>query len=576
MTVTVADALAQRMWDHGTREIFAQSLPSKLILAAEKQGIRQVSYRTENAGGAMADGYARASNKVTFVGAQNGPAATLLVPPMYEAMLVSVPMVALVQEVPVSAQDKNAFQEIDHVELFSGCSKWTRTINDPDRAQEYLDAAIRVATTGKPGPVVLLLPKDILAQTTDNLLDPTTATGIHFPLDRIRPTDDAVQEAAAKIAAAQRPVVVVGGGVIRSQAQQEIRELQEVAHLPVATTNMGKGSVEESHPLSMGVIGNAMGVRSTAQHMNRLLGDSDLFLFVGNRTNENGTDSWSIFPKSAQYIHLDLSPEEVGRNYSSARLVGDAKVTLAALTDALRSLDLGNRESQRAALEQEIGQARKDSADAFSQEVNLDSSPIRPERVMSELDALANDDAIFVADASYSSIWLSNYIKSHSDRTFMYPRGMAGLGWGLPMAIGAKTAEPQRQVVCITGDGGFGHVWQELETAVRMDIPLTVILMNNGILGFQRHSELVQFSEHTTAVRFAPVNHAAIAEAVGATGIRVSEPSEIQSALSEALKSNKVTLIEVMADENAYPPITGWQESKDVLWENRRVHQDQA
>src|SRR5690349_22125153 len=218
---TVAEAIARALSRRGVTHIFGQSLPSAVVLAGEDNGIEQVMYRTENAGGAMADGFAKVSGAIGVVAAQNGPAATLLVPPLTEAMLTSTPILALVQDVPTPTIDRNAFQELDHFELYSVCSKWTRRITDPARAVEYVDRAIDIATSGRPGPVVLLLPKDVLISTVDDEDRPAPVGG-DIPLDRPHADRCAVAEAADLIAQAKAPLIVAGGGVNRSRAAEEL------------------------------------------------------------------------------------------------------------------------------------------------------------------------------------------------------------------------------------------------------------------------------------------------------------------------------------------------------------------
>lgn len=564
---TVVEAVVEALARHGVAEVFGQSLPSAFFLAAEKAGMRQVMYRTENAGGAMADGYARVSNRIAVIGAQNGPAATLLVPPMTEAMLASIPMLAIVQDVPTATRDRNAFQEVDHVELFSGCAKWIRQLNDPARAADYVDMAIIAATSGRPGPAVLILPKDVMIAAAEQAPIARSARLGTFPLDRPRPARSAVDEAARLILDASSPVLVAGGGVLRSRAHAELAALQEIASLPVATTNMGKGSVDETHPLSLGVIGNVMGRRSTTHFQRALLAEADVVVLVGSRTNENGTDGWALVPDGARVVHLDVDGLEIGRNYEALRLVGDVRASLLDLTESLVAGGVQEqRQTARAALETRITAARADGRALLASLVDLDAEPLRPERVMASLDSRLSHDAIVVADASYSTIWMANYLTARAPgQQFLAPRGMAGLGWGYPMALGAKVARPDAEVVCITGDGGFGHVWQELETAVRERLPLTIILLNNAILGFQKHSELVQFSETTSAIAFAPVDHAAIARACGAVGMQVTSVSELESALEASLGSGNVTLIEVMTDPDAFPPVTRWEARSEVL-----------
>lgn len=572
--MNVAEALARALRRHGVTDAFGQSLPSAFFLAAPGQGIRQISYRTENAGGAMADGYARASNRVSVVGAQNGPAATLLVPPFAEAYKASVPVVGLVQDVPRPARDRNGFQELDHFELFRGCTKWVRQLTDPGRVDDYVDMAFTAAASGRPGPAVLLLPKDLLSEPVpDTAAGPRRATGLgRFPLDRCRPDAAAVRQAADLLAAARQPLVVAGGGIHLSGAAATLSDLQQAASLPVATTTMGKGAVDERHPLSVGVIGSFMGPTSPGHYLRDLVRSADVILLAGTRTNENGTDAWRLFPPDARYIAIDIDGTEVNRNYDAVRLVGDARLALADLRAELGRRDLSQRAGSASGVAATIEQARAGYAAQARPLLTSGQSPLRPERVMAELDSLLTEDTIVVADASYSTIWMACHLRARrAGQRFISPRGLAGLGWGLPLALGAKAAQPTAPVVCIAGDGGFGHVWAELETAVRERLAVTVIVLNNSILGFQKHAELYNFGAHTSAIDFCPVDHAAIARAVGATGLRVDSAEDLRPALDKALVSDSVTLLDVVTDPGAYPPITAWAGHDDVLGQ-REVH----
>jgi acetolactate synthase-1/2/3 large subunit len=540
---------------HGVEVTFGQSLPSAFQLEATAGGLRQMAYRQENMGGAMADGYARISRKVAVVTAQNGPAAALLVAPLSEALKVSIPIVALVQEVARKTADKNAFQELDHLRLFDACAKWVRRIDSADRIDDYVDLAFTIAATGRPGPVVLLVPADVLLDPA--VETPRLAAPGCFPLDRTAPDPKSVAEAAALLANAARPLVIAGGGVHISDASAELTRLQEDFHLPVATTVMGKGSVAETHPLSLGIVGYFMGSGSRTRDLRALVTEADVVLLVGTKANQNGTDSWGLYPSAAKYIHLDIDGVEIGRNYRAARLVGDAKLGLAALHEALLKAGGDKRKQARPAVEKAIA-AGLSSFRGLTRSITTDNrTPVRPERLMGDLDSLLTPETIVVSDASYSSIWMANYLTARTaGARFIAPRGLAGLGWGLPLAMGAKTARPSAPVVCLAGDGGFAHSWAELETAVRLALPVVIIVLNNRVLGYQKDAEDVKFGQHTDACYFSPVDHAAIARACGAVGMRVERPEEFRPALEAALVNNLPTLIDVITDPEARPPLT--------------------
>ena len=558
---TGADLMAAALQRHGVTEIFGQSIPSALFLAAPHYGIRQVGYRTENAGAAMADAYARVSGKVAVVTGQNGPAATLLVPGLAEALKASIPVVAIVQDVHRAATDRNAFQELDHFALFSGVAKWVRRVSDPARIDDYVDMAFTAAASGRCGPAVLLVPVDVLDARPELRAGATRRQAQlgHFPLDRAVADPAQIARAADVLAAARAPIVIAGGGVHASGACAELSALQEMG-LPVATTVMGKGAVDETHPLSVGVVGYFMAPGGRTAHLRDLVTQADVVFLIGNRTNQNGTDSWSLYPEGASYIHLDVDPSEIGRNYEALRLQGDAKSTLAALNAALGSRDLSAARARRADLEAGIAAGHAAAAADLARLVKMDAAPLRPERMMADIDAALTPDSIVVADASYSSIWIANGLTARrAGQRFLTPRGLAGLGWGLPFALGAKAARPDAPVICVTGDGGFAHVWGELETARRMKLPVVVVVLNNQILGYQKHAELSLFGDHTDVCHFEAVDHADIARACGCSGIRIEAPDDFAGALRSALSGDGVTVIDVVTDERAHPPITSFQ-----------------
>ncbi|NTF97915.1 acetolactate synthase catalytic subunit [Rhizobium rhizogenes] len=554
---TVADRIVTALTRHGITCFFGQSLPSALVLACEAAGIRQIAYRQENSGGAMADAYARVSGRIGMVVAQNGPAATLLVPPFAEAITAGIPMIAFVQEVENATVDRNAFQELDHFALFHGVTKFVRRIDDPARVEDYIDRAITAATTGKPGPVALLLPADVLRGPARPAPQPRTASLGHWPLDRPCASSTAVSEAAALIAGAAAPVVIAGGGVLASGASEMLMKLIEAAHLPAFTTNMGKGSVDELHPLAGGVQSALNGPASIARATRPVLDQADVVLLVGTRTNQNGTDNWKLYPSGARFIHIDIDPMEIGRTYEALRLAGDARETLAALVAALQREDLSRRNAARPVLEQRLGNAWAQFDTERTQSYGSNETPLRPERVMAELQGMLTPETIVVADASYSSMWVVGQLRSATaGARFLTPRGLAGLGWGMPMGLGAAVARPGAPVVALVGDGGFAHNWAELETAVRCRIPLVTVVLNNGVLGFQKDAETVKFGKYTTACHFTEVDHAALARAVGMDGVRIDQAGDIAPALRKALASGRPWLIEVITSPGAHPALS--------------------
>ena len=556
---TVADIVVDSLLRHGVEVMFSQSLPSAVLLAAEQRNITQFMYRTENAGTVMADGYARTSGKVGVVSAQNGPAAALLVPGLAEALKVSVPVVAIVQDVVRTQVDRNAFQEFDHIALFQSCTKWVRRVTEASRVVDYIDMAFANAASGRPGPVALILPADLLLEEITAPEQRSSNLG-YFPLDRAVADPVRIDEAVELLASASHPLLLAGGGVHLSAASEAVAAIQNDIHIPVMTTVMGKGVVDERHPLSVGVTGYAMGKLSPTRYMRPIVQQADVILLVGTRTNQNGTDSWQLYPENARYIHIDVDGAEIGRNYEALRLKGDAKLTLEAIYAKLKG-----RRGPAPELERSIAEGKQKHAVDIAAVEQSDASPIRPERMAADIREVLTEETIVVADASYATLWVACYLPSLKvGMRFITPRGLAGLGWGLPLALGAKVANPDSPVLCMVGDGGFAHVWCELETAARRKTPVVLTVLNNSCLGYQKDAEDVKFGSHSTACYFTAVDHAAIARASGCRGVRIEKAGDYLPALREALACNETTVLEGITDPAAYPPVTFFDGLDDI------------
>lgn len=555
-SMTNAQIFASCLQRHGVECLFGQSNPTAITLACLERGIRQVGYRQENAGAYMAQGYAMSMGKVPVVTAQNGPAAALLVPGLAECLKASHPLVAVVQQISTDLYEKNAFQEMDQERLFMGCAKWVKTILSAERIEDYVDMAFTAAASGRPGPAVLLCPVNIFNDSGKKKCTLTRTANLgNYPLDRVVAPQRRIMEAAEILARANAPVIYAGGGVVAAGAQQALRALQEKYALPVATTVMGKGGVDESHPLSIGVAAFFTDRFGMAKYSKHLLQEADAVLLVGNRTNQNGTDSWTLLPKNAAYIHIDVDPMEIGRNYESLRLPGDARETLLALDDALAGQDLRLRRESRKLVEAAIARAKAEHAEEIREITASASSPVKVERFMAELEPRLADNHVLVADASFSSVWIANFIAAVGGRRFLFPRGLAGLGWGLPMAMGAKIAAPDKPVFCLAGDGGFAHVWSELETCQRLGIKLVLTVLNNSLLGYQYYAELARFGNYTDACMIGRVDYVKVAESCGLRGVRVERPEAIAPALDEALAADGCVVIDLVCDPESVPPV---------------------
>lgn len=554
---TNAMRIALALKSHGVDYLFGQSNPPSVTLACDDIGIKQIGYRQENAGSYMAQGYAMVTGKVPVVTAQNGPAATLLVAGLAESLKSSYPIVALVEEVDNAHLEKNAFQELDHLELFKGVSKWVQKIPSKDRIEDFVERAFTIAASGRPGPTVLLCPKDIINDPTEYEIPSSRlqSSGV-FPLDRTQPDNALVKKAAELLSKAENPFIYAGGGVVSSGGHAVLREIQEEFSIPVATTTMGKGSVDEEHELTMGPIGYYMGKRGYSTALKETIQSADVILLVGNRTNQNGTDAWTLLPKDATYIQIDIDPIEAGRNYESLRLIGDAKTTLECLSQELTKLDNEKRKEKRQQVVSTIQSSRDKHQEIMEPIYSEENQTIFVEKFLYEVNKRLQNNHIVVADASISSVWNANYVQATEDRKFIFPRGLAGLGWGLPMAMGAKVGSPEQPVFALAGDGGFGHVWSELETCKRLGIKVVLAVINNSILGYQKFGETVLMGRYTNVCDFHDVDHVKVAEACGIKGIRLQNPSEIAKVLDEAFASDECVVIDLITEHDNIPPVT--------------------
>lgn len=555
-SMTVAEQIAGALARHGVQYIIGQSIPSAITLAAVRLGITQILCRTEKSAAIVGDGYARITNRTPVVTSCSGPGTLLLAAGLGEALQASVPMVALIQDVPRAHRDRNAAQDLDDLGVLRPVTKAAWRVDRADRAMDYLDRAFSIAGSGRPGPVALLLAPEMLSDAAVEAAFRRDGSYGSFPLDRSAADPARIGTAADWIAAAERPVIIAGGGVHLSQAHAELEALAELASLPVGSTTMGKGVLDENHPLALGPMTYAIGNRAVGKFAKPLLDEADLVVLVGSRTNQNGTDSWKIFPKAARFIHIDIDPAEIGRNYQALRLVGDAKLTLAGIADALQSRDLGKRRAARAGLLERIKDARSRHQAEIAPAINSKKVPIRPERIMRSLDQHFTQ-GIVVGDASYATTWVTNYVRSIPGRQRMLtPRGLAGIGWGFPLAIGAKLADSTVPVVYVGGDGGFGYSWSELETVARHDLrSFVAIILNNGVFGYQKDAEDVTLGDHTKPLHTCPVDHAAIARACGWKGIRVESVDEVDRAIVAAIADDRPTLIDFITDPDAFPPL---------------------
>ena len=553
-----AEALYRLLREYGVKYLFGMDSPESLYQAVQRDEMHPITVHDERSAAHMADGYARVSFRPGICTAIHGPGVTNLITGLAEAYVSCIPVIGLVSAVDSELVGKHSIQELDQVSLLRPVTKWTVRVENADRLPELVRMAFRLATTGKPGPVVLNLTNNALEKNLGKTTSATLKAKPEFgsvPAIRIAADPDRILRAVELLLQATKPCIVAGGGVIQSQAWKELIELAELLALPVATTMLGKGSIPDSHYLSVGVMGTyTSGTTGRGRVANKLVVESDVVLLIGTQTDQVDTTEWTVPSPDSTIIHIDLDPEEIGRNYTTTLgIVADAKLALIQLVHVVKErLSKHRKESPRI---QQIAKLVQEWRDTIASDWNSTKTPINPQRLMKELQTFIDSTTIVATDASYSSLWALSHLEfANPGRRFVGPRGLGIIGPGLPLALGAKLAAPQQRVICITGDGGFGYSYSDLETAARYNIPVIILVLNNRMLGFQKHYEQTIYGK-AIECDFTDINFGQLAEVLNCTGVRIETPAEIQPALKTAIKTNVPSVIDVIIDPDVPGPI---------------------
>ncbi|TKJ29693.1 MAG: acetolactate synthase [Chloroflexi bacterium B3_Chlor] len=561
----VAEAIVRLFEAYGVEYIFGvpgdTSMPLYDALYDAPGDIRHILARDERSASFMADVYARLSFKPGVCEGPSGAGATYIVPGVAEAHASSIPLIVLTSDTPLLGDDKGVLTELDQEALFAPVTKWCTRIKKAQKTPEIVSRAFRIATSGRPGAVQITLPHDILDEDIGSFASYAEEECLTYPAYRTRPDPKAVDRAAELLLQAQRPVLIAGGGALISQAWAEITQLAEALTMPVGTSINGKGSIAEDHPLSIGVVGG----NGARDYANEILESADLIVYVGCKTDSVTTVNWTLPSPTAgvTIIHVDVDPKEIGNNYPTAvGLVGDAKLALADLLEALRD---GSRARRANEPRLENISAQTEQWRENAQEKMLsDSIPIKPQRVMKELNDALPSDAVVVSDAGTGTPFTSAFYASPAGRYVVIPRGHGGLGYAIPGVVGAKLARPEATVIGLMGDGSFGMSAGELETIARLQLPVTILQFNNSCFGWIKALQALYHEGRYLSVDFsADTDHAGIARGFGLEGVRIERPEELGPAIRQALDSKKPTFIDVIteSEESELPPVHKWQQT---------------
>ena len=523
-------------------------------------GIRHILVRHEQCAAHAADGYARALGRPGICMATSGPGATNLVTGIANAYMDSSPVIALTGQVNRFSANtaymvgRDAFQEADIIGITTPITKFNYQVTSASEIPRIVKEAFYIATSGRPGPVLIDLPKDLQVEKAEMEFSEQVQIGGYRPVTDPHPLQ--VKRAASLLLDAERPVVLAGGGVILSNASSELLTLVELLMAPVATTLMGKGCIPENHPLALGCIG-----MHGSHAANRLILDADVLFAVGTRFSDRSTGTLNTFCPDAKIIHVDIDAAEIGKNVDiDLPIVADAKKALKAIHTVIT-----NRATKK---ETEWVNKVKEVKEHYRDEVESAGEELKPPLLMKELRRLIPEDSIATTEVGQNQMWASLYFKVYKPRTFISSGGLGTMGFGFPAAIGAKVACPDKFVVDIAGDGSFIMTGQDLATTVAEDIPVTVIVLNNSTLGMVAQWQRLFYGRRYISVNLAGIpDFAKWADAFGARGVRVSSISEFRKSVKEAVKADVTTVIDVpiSPEEDVFPMVPAGKSLKEMI-----------
>jgi acetolactate synthase-1/2/3 large subunit len=560
-TVTGAEALVRMLSLYGVKHIFGlcgdTSLPLYDALYRLKHGITHILTRDERSAAYMADGYARVSGMVGVCEGPSGGGATYILPGVAEANESSVPLLCVTSDIAAASRGRFTLTELDQEGLFRPVTKFTQLITRGDRVPLVVREAFRRATTGRPGAVHIGMPLDVQRETLDAAALHADSRMAGVPALRPAPDPAAIRAAAAVLAHARQPALVVGGGVLISQASIELQKLAESLGAAVCTTVSGKGSLADTHPLMAGVIGSNGGTPSTRS----IIDAADVVVFIGCRAGSVTTEKWRHpLPGSVRVIHVDVDTRVFGANYpAEVAILADARLALRALAS-----ELGGRASWRKrfrTVSRAVAEAKSAKFAAFAKLAASASRPVTPERIVAELRAVLDDDAIIVADPGTPCPYFSAYYElRRPGRYFISNRAHGALGYAMSAALGACFARPREKAIAVMGDGGFGFTCGELETVARVRAPLLMIVISNATYGWIKAGQKSGFARRYYSVDFSRTDHAQVAKAFGVKSWRVSDPAKLRPTLSAAARHDGPALVDVITQplHEAHAPVSEW------------------
>ena len=563
--LTGAEVLVEMLVGYGVEQVFGVPGDTNVTfyqaMQRRSREIRHVMARDERSAGFMADAYGRLTDRPGVFECPSGAGALYSVPPVAESNTSAVPVILMTLDIPLAGEGRGVITELDCARLFEPITKMSELIKSAGKIPEVLRRAFRTACSGTPGAVHLQIPEDILRSEVDLSavslhVEPECAT---FPAYRTGTSNANIDALLDQLGRAERPLIVAGGGLVRSHAGRSLVDFVERTNVPVVTTITGQGSIPADHRLGIGVIGD----NGFHPHANLALEEADLVVFVGSRLGSVVTVGFT-FPHVTLHkriVHIDINPVALGNNYENVLAInGDAGMVMDQLTERLpESFDPG----RHSAWVSHLNAYRSEFWTNAAQLLDRDDTPLRPERVAHELNELIEsrgEPVNIVSDAGTPTPHMSRFLKTGDLVRLVIPRSFGGLGYAIPAVVGAWKANPERRPFGLFGDGSLGMSAGELETLVRLKVPAILILFNNGTFGWIRGLHELSGVREPMSVDFTPPDGKAIGEAFGLRSWRVTDPGELEAALRSALDHDGPCLIDVLVESIAdrVPPVYSW------------------
>jgi acetolactate synthase I/II/III large subunit len=553
--LTGAEALVKLLNEYEVNYIFGlcgdTSLPFYDALFRLNHSIKHILTRDERSASYMADGYARVTGKVGVCEGPSGGGATYIIPGVVEANESSISLISITSDVPTTSYGHFPLTELDQKALFKPLTKWNCVLRKSKTFAKDIRRAFKESTTGKPGSCHLALPYDIQNQEVSEKEIWVDKKHIKFPAEAKKPNINKLKKILEEIYKSKNPIIICGGAIKNAFAERELQKFVEKLNIVLATSVTGKGTLSDSHPNNLGVVGSNGGSIFTRETLN----NSDLVIFLGCRAGSVTTEKWQYPNKKKKIIHIDVDPSVINANYKSyISLIAEVKSTLIEANKLVKAKDFSGDEI--------VKEVKKKKFNKFNQLANSNDTPIKPERIIKELnDQLPKDTYVVVDPGTPCPYFAAYYNFNESGRYFVTNRAHGALGYALPASIGVQIGRPKNRVISVMGDGSFGFAVGELETAVRLKLPIIFIVISNSVYGWIKAGQKTKFEKRYFSVDFNRTDHSKIAEAYGVKSWKISTNDDLKDKINEAINfKSGPCLLDIITQplQDANAPVSEW------------------